>query len=153
MPARVERYFPFPLAALVATVAAAVVFGLGRVPNSNALPAATMTFGVVVAGFTATQRNMLLGMRGASVLRFLSRTGYYIDVLDYLMQCVYAALLVSVISVAGFFLGCNGLLWKVWMVAMTFTVSLVLSMILRNEILMARIIKCFMEDPSDTTVR
>ena len=120
MPARVERYFPFVIAAIVAIGIAIIVFGFGKVQNSNTLPAATMTFGIVVAGFTATQRNMLLGMRSSSVLRFLSRTGYYIDVLDYLMQCVYSALLVSAISVVGFFVGSNALLWEMWMVAISF---------------------------------
>ena len=150
MSARFERYFPFLLAAIVAVGMAVLVFGFGKFPNSSALPAATTTLGVVVAGFTATQRNMLLGMRGSSVLRFLSRTGYYINVLDYLMQCLYSALLVSAISIMGFFVDCNTLLWKIWMVAISFTVTLVLIMIWRNEILMARIIKRFMEDSENS---
>ena len=93
MSARFERYFPFFLAVVVGISAGIATFGFGIVPDSKAVPAATMTFGIVVAGFTATQRNMLLGMRGASILRFLSRTGFYIGVLDNLMQCVYSALL------------------------------------------------------------
>lgn len=150
MPARIERYFPFFIAAIVGISVGIFTFGFGRVPDSKALPAVTMTFGIVVAGFTATQRNMLLGMRGASVLRFLSKTGYYIDVLDYLMQCVYSALLISALSVVGFFLGCDTLLWNAWIVVMTFAVTLVLAMIWRNEMLMSRIIKRFMENPDNT---
>ena len=150
MPAIVERYLPFLLATVVAVSVAFVVIGFGEIRHSSALPAATMTFGIVVAGFTATQRNMLLGMRNSSVLRFLSRTGYYIEVLYYLMQCVYSALLVSAISVVGFFVGCNALPWRMWIVTISFAVALVLIMIWRNEILMARIIRRFLEEPENT---
>ena len=150
MPAKFERYFPFLFATIVAVGVAVLAFGFGRCPYSSALPAATTTFGIVVAGFTATQRNMLLGMRSSSVLRFLSRTGYYIDVLDYLMQCLYSALLVSAISVIVFFVDYNSAVWNIWIIIMSFAVSLVLFMIWRNEILMARIIKRFIEDSENT---
>ena len=150
MPSRVERYSPFLLAAIASVVVSIVVFRCGNVLESLTLPAATMTFGIVIAGFTATQRNMLLGMRGSSVLRFLSRTGYYIDVLNYLMQGIYTALFVSAISVVGFFVNSNPLIWKIWIITVSFAVTLVLVIIGRNEILMGRIIKRFLEDPDST---
>ena len=146
MPAKLERNLPLLVSIIVVIVITILVFGFGKVYKPNALPAATLTFGIVVAGFTATQRNMLLGMRGSSVLQFLSRTGYYVDVLDYLMQCVYSALLVSAISGVGFFVDSHPLLWKIWIIAISSTVAFVLIAILRNEILMARIIKRFLED-------
>ena len=105
-----------------------------------------MTFGVVVAGFAATQRNMLLGMRGSSVLKFAVRTGFHDSVLAYLMHCVYAGLAVSVVSVVGFFINSNPLYWSVWFALLIGSIALVIALILRNEILMVRIVKRFMED-------
>ncbi len=147
--ARMEKAFPFLLAALAAGAAALPVFycGLDTIPQY--LPAGTMTLGVVVAGFAATQRNMLLGMRGSTVLRFALRTGYHNDVLAYLMHCVYAGLFTSVVSLAGFFLGKNALLWSLWLIVLTFSIALALALIWRNEILMLRIVKRFMEDEGD----
>lgn len=150
MSAKIERRLPFVIAILMAGVATVVVssYEIGSLPKS--LPAGTMTFGIVVAGFAATQRNMLLGMRGSTVLRFALRTGFHNDVLTYLMHCVYAGLVVSVVSVAGFFLNDHTLLaWKIWLVAIVFCISLVLVVIARNEILMARIVQRFMEDPDN----
>ena len=147
MHARVERYYPFAVAVIIAISTASVVFWVYTPQVSKALPAGTMTFGVVVAGFSATQRNMLLAMRGASVLRFMLRTGYHHDVLEYLMHCVYAALAVSLISLVGFFLGDCELAWKIWLIAIACFVTLVLALVLRNEILMFRIVKHFLEDP------
>ncbi len=83
MSGAVERYGPYLLAAFAA--AATAVFASGSEPFPQAPAAGTMTFGVVVAGFTATQRNMLLGMGGARVLRFAGHTGYCQNVLRYLM--------------------------------------------------------------------
>ena len=59
-PAVWEKGWPVLLAVCVvaATATLAVVLDVGPLPV--AVPAATMTFGVVVAGFAATQRNMLL---------------------------------------------------------------------------------------------
>ena len=151
MSAKTERLLPFLSATIVAAGAAIVVFnyGAGAVPKS--LPAGTLTFGIVVAGFAATQRNMLLGMRGSTVLRMALRSGYHHDVLAYLMHCVYAGLFVSAMSVVGFFLGGNGLLWHLWLIVLTFATVLVLGLVLRNEILMVRIVKRFMEDQGHRT--
>ena len=151
MPSILERYVPFALAAIVALAVAAVVFSSGKIRYSYAIPAAAMTFGIVVAGFSATQRNMLLGMRGSSVLRFLSRTMYYNDVLNYFMQGVYTSLLVSAISVVGFFVDSNPLIWKIWIVMFSYSVTQVLLIIGRNEILMGRIIRRFLEDSNNDT--
>ena len=145
MSAKTERLFPFLPATIADALAAVVVFNCdaGAVPKS--LPAGTLTFGIVVAGFAATQRNMLLGMRGSTMLRIALRSGYHHDILAYLMHCVYAGLFVSAMSMLGFFLVGISLLWDLWLIALTFAVTLVIVLILRNEILMVRIVKRFME--------
>ena len=149
MSARTERVFPFCVAAIVAALAAIAVFTGAFGPVSQALPAGTMTFGIVVAGFAATQRNMLLGMRGSTVLRVALRTGYHHDILAYLMHCVYAGISVSAVSAVGFFVGGNALTWNIWAVLLAFTVGLVLALIVSNELLMARVVKRFLEDPGN----
>lgn len=146
MSAKSEKLLPL-LIALILGVAAGIVAYICEIqPFPKALSAGTMTFGIVVAGFAATQRNMLLGMRGSSVLKFAVRTGFHDSVLAYLMHCVYAGLVVSVVSVAGFFINSNPLYWSVWFAFLIGSIALVIALILRNEILMARIVKRFMED-------
>ena len=146
MSARSEKLLPL-LIALILGVATGIVAYIYEIqPFPKALSAGTMTFGVVVAGFAATQRNMLLGMRGSSVLKFAVRTGFHDSVLAYLMHCVYAGLAVSVVSVVGFFITSNPLYWSVWFALLIGSIALVIALILRNEILMVRIVKRFMED-------
>ena len=65
------------------------------------------------------------------------------------MQCVYSALLVSIVSLVGFFIGDNVMAWKVWTVVVTSAIVLVLTMMFRNEILMSRVIKRFVEDSTE----
>ncbi len=151
MSARTERYLPLLIAIIAVAVAAFVTFTCEIGPLSKSLAAGAMTFGIVVAGFAATQRNMLLGMSGSSVLRFAVRTGLHNHVLAYLMHCVYAGLFVSLVSVTGFFLGNNALLWSLWLIILTGSIALVLALMMRNEIMIVRIVKRFMEEQNPRT--
>ena len=151
MSAKTERYLPPLIAITVGAVAAVLAFTCEIGPLPKPLAAGTMTFGIVVAGFAATQRNMLLGMSGSSVLRFAVRTGFHNDVLAYLMHCVYAGLFVSAVSITGFFLGDNAMLWSIWLAVLTGAIVLVLGLMLRNEIMIVRIIKRFLEDQNPRT--
>lgn len=54
MSAKAERLLPFGLAALAAASAAAVIFTGEVISAPKALPAGTLTFGIVAAGFAAT---------------------------------------------------------------------------------------------------
>lgn len=146
MSAKSERLLPLLIALILGVATGAIAYIYEIQPFPKALSAGTMTFGVVVAGFAATQRNMLLGMRGSSVLKFAVRTGFHDSVLAYLMHCVYAGLAVSVVSVVGFFINSNPLYWSVWFALLIGSIALVIALILRNEILMVRIVKRFMED-------
>ena len=143
-----EKILPVLIAVLAALAAAAIAYICKIKPLPTAFSAGTMTFGIVVAGFAATQRNMLLGMRGSSVLKFAVNTGFHNSVLQYLMHCVYAGLIVSAVSVIGFFINGNGnsLLWLAWFAILVGSIVLVIGLILRNELLMVRIVKRFMED-------
>lgn len=146
MSAKSEKLLPLLIALILGAVTGAIAYIYEIQPFPKTLSAGTMTFGVVVAGFAATQRNMLLGMRGSSVLKFAVRTGFHDSVLAYLMHCVYAGLGVSVVSVVGFFVNSNPLYWSVWFAFLIGSIALVIALILRNEILMVRIVKRFMED-------
>ena len=148
-PANIRRYYPFFAASVVAVIATVAVFMCRIGPLPKALPAGTLTFGIVVAGFAAAHRNMLLGMRGSDVLRILASSGYSDDVLDYLRHSVNAGLVVSVVSGIGFFLGDSALLWKLWSVAMIFLVALVILLLHRNESLMSLVVKRFINQETD----
>ncbi len=138
---KIERYGPYLLATLAAGTLACFASEIESFPRT--LAAGSMTLGVVVAGFTATQRNMLLGMGGARVLRFAVKTGYYKNVLRYLGECVYVGLIVTVVSAV-----CVLVSWYTWLKLGLWggSVVLVLALIARNEWLMFLIIKRFMEE-------
>jgi len=152
MTRRIEHAFPFAVAALAgfAALPAALcdVLPEERVPAY--LPAGTITLGLIVAGFTATQRNMLLGMGGSKVLRFAAKTGYYRDVLAYLARCIYAGLALTVVSMArplaeGY--------WPAaaWVALWIASLALMLTQLLLNEILMTRIVKRFIEQENKSS--
>lgn len=141
-----EKILPVLIAVLAALAAAAIAYICKIKPLPTAFSAGTMTFGIVVAGFAATQRNMLLGMRGSSVLKFAVNTGFHNSVLQYLMHCVYAGLVVSAVSVIGFFINGNSMLWLAWFAILVGSIVLVIGLVLRNELLMVQIVKRFMED-------
>ena len=156
MSAKFERRIPVVVAIVVAIVAAAVAYLCDIDPPPKPLAAGTMTFGIVVAGFAATQRNMLLGMVGSKVLRFAVRTGFHHDVLAYLMHCVYAGLAVAVASVIGFFLDDETTfgpfsLWEVWLVILVGLIVWVIVLMFRNELMMRRIVERFVEEQPNNT--
>ena len=145
-PARVERYWPFAVAVVVTTLVGIGVWQFRVKPLPVSVPAATMTFGIVVSGFVATQRNMLLTMGGANVLRYAVRTGFYKDVLAYLAECIGTGLLVTGISITGFFLDRSILGWSIWLSLLSGAASLVVCLMVRNEILVFRMIQRFLEE-------
>ena len=116
-------------------------------PPSRSVPAALMTFGIVAAGFAATQRNMLLPMAGSGTIRFAVRTGYYLDIIAYLTDALLSGLLVTVVAVSGLFLPNDcALAWRVWFPCVVAAVGLVVLFMLRNEILMVRVVKRYMRE-------
>ena len=145
-PARCQRLWPLLAAAVVIGVTAFAIARCELGPFPIALPAATMTFGIVASGFVATQRNMLLGMRGAEVLRFAAKTGFYEDVLAYLMDCIQAGLVVTALSLAGIFLSTYSHLSVVWLPLLAGGITLVVCLVFRNERLMGRIVHRFLEE-------
>ena len=153
--ARFQRIWPLFLASAV-TVGAGVAVALCRTnPPPIAMPAATLTFGIVVSGFVATQRNMFLTMSGAQVLRFAVRSKYHLDVLAYLRDCIRGGLLVTTISPVGFFLGKNEVLWWIWLPLMAGALTLAVCLVVRNEVLMNQVAALFLEEqnPADGSER
>ena len=107
-----------------------------------------MALGLIVAGFTATQRNMLLGMGGSKVLRYAATTGFYKEILKYLAHCISAGLFVTLVSMVGIFISRSGWAWPLWLALWVGSIILVVAFLVRNELLMARIFARFMEEQS-----
>ena len=101
---------------------------------------------MVIAGFTATQRNQFLAMRGSKILRLASNAGYHSDVLSYLAQCIYGALALSVVSLLGFFVSSPSLTWSVWQIVWGGACAWTAMSLVRNEILMSRIFARLLEE-------
>ena len=145
----IERWHPCVLAVLSAAIAAAFA---NRVPHFPvAVAAGTMTLGVVVAGFTATQRNMLLSMGGSRIMRFAVKSGRYEDVLAYLKHCIWWGLTATAVSIARFFvdecvLAKHDWAWTLWLAACIGVLVGVLASIVRNERLMFIVIGQFIRE-------
>ena len=135
------------LAALGLSLWALFTWDVNNLPAT--VPAGSMTFGIVVSGFVATQRNMLLTMTGAEVLLFAVRTGLYKDVIGYLMDCIRVSLLLVALSCAGLFISTYkpDPPWaEVWLCIMASHISLIAWLIIRNEKLVARIVMRYLEE-------
>ena len=144
---KVERYWPVVLAAIAAIVTGAVLYSYELRAIPRAIPAGIMTFGIVVAGFAATQRNMLLTLGGTEVLNRLRTTKHGHDVLDYLMHCVYSGVGLSVVAVLGLlFSDDSALFCWLWLILITFFIALILGSVVRNEVIMKRVVKHFIVD-------
>ena len=142
----VEKLWPFGAAVVAGVATAFVEPPTEGEPLARYVSAGTMALGLIVAGFTATQRNMLLGMGGAKVLRYAATTGYYKDVLGYLAQCIYAGLIVTLASMIGIFIDNCCWVWPLWLALWVGSIVLVVALLIRNEWLMARIFTRFMEE-------
>jgi len=143
MSRRGERLLPIIVAFLVGVPSGIY---MDYEPDFEYIIAATIPLGLIVAGFTETQRNMLLSMSGSKVLRFAANSGYYEDILGYLSDCVYAGLFATVVSVTGIFLGENEFLNSVWLATWVGSISLMVAVLARNQILMHRVFTRFMEE-------
>ena len=146
MSRRIERNCPI-LLAIFAGVAIALLETDPIGVFSKSVAVGMMTLGIIVAGFAATQRNVLLGLSGSTVLRFIADTGYYHDVLDYFAHCQYVALLMVGISGTRLFIESFSMLgWQLWVGSWMTIFVLMLALMVRNEILMYRIVKRFIEN-------
>ena len=144
-PGKLERRVPF-VAAVLAGIGTGVFTWQWNVSSSIAIPAATLTFGIVVSGFVATQRNLLLTMGGSRLVRYAVNNGLYKDVLNYLAQCIWAGLSVTFLSILGMLLCNYPTAWSFWLPIQLGGVVLVICLIVRNETLMFRILKRYWEE-------
>ena len=145
-PGRRERFGPVIVAGVVSIIGFVALYLLEFCIAPKALPAATLTFGVVVAGFSATQRNMLLGMGGSRVIRFLVDNKLQNRALGYLMECVCAGIATTVTAAVGFFLGAPGIHHTIWLAVVVGLIAWVVGAIIRNELAMKVISKHYIEE-------
>ena len=147
---QIEKFGPFIIAAVV-FIAAAVYVEISDTTNfPEALPLSTMTFGIVVVGFAATQRNMMIGMGGSRVMQFIIRNRQQDRVLGYFMHCVSAGLAVTIVSMAGFFVdGFPRIVCIMWLSLLISLVALIITLIGRNEWVMRVVTKRYLEEGND----
>ena len=152
IPRCVETYLPCAVSFVTAGSTLAFAQKLPSVPAE--LAAATMTLGVVIAGFTATQRNMLVGMKGLPLFKTIARTGHHQDLILYLKQCVWSSVTLVVVSTTRFFLDdAPPEFVQVWGVIWFGTFAFVIASAVRNERLMFQVIGKFLKrhgDPPDS---
>ena len=135
-----EIYGPSELSLSLAGVGICIP-DLPQIPETLAL--GTLTFGVVVAGFTATQRNMLIGMRALKVLTDAAKANYDRDILLYLRQCVWASMVLVIVSATRFFLTpCppHSIPMQVWTFFWVGLFVFVITTMIRNEYMMYLIV-------------
>ena len=112
-----------------------------------------MVFGIVAAGFSAVHRNAVMTMRGSEVMDFAFKTGFIVETMEYPMDCLYAGLLLALAAALGFAFGLDpvdGVLelttHSLWFGFVMGCIAVVIAFTLRNEILMTRMVKRFIEE-------
>ncbi len=143
MSRRGERLWPLAVAFVAGGLSGVY---LDHIPSLEHMATATMALGLIVAGFTETQRNMFLSMSGSKVLRFAATSGYYKDILNYLADCVYAGLFATLVSLIGIFLGDRGMWQSIWAAFWIGSILLMILVLVRNQWLMHRVFTRFMEE-------
>ena len=145
---RVETHFPCAVSLGTVGVASICVRHLPCVPEP--LATATITLGVVVAGFTATQRNMLVGMKGLPLFNTIAKTGHDADLTLYLKQCLWSCIALILVSGTRFFLeDLPPVLTPIWTIVWFGTFAFVIASTCRNERFMFRIIGKFLSGHKD----
>ena len=144
----VETHFPSAVSLGTVGIASICVRNLPSVPEP--LATATLTLGVVVAGFTATQRNMLVGMKGLPLCRTIARTGHDADLTLYLKQCLWSCVALILVSGTRFFLDDLPCVFTpIWTIVWFGTFAFVITSTCRNERFMFRIIGNFLSSHRD----
>ena len=113
-----------------------------RVP----LFASSMTFGVVLAGFSATQRNMMFTMRNSRVIVRAKQINQLEPILKYLSRTTHVGILLTLFSFVGFFVGDHSELVRIWMVGIGALVFFSIALLTRSELVMALLLRRFMEE-------
>lgn len=135
------------LSAIVGAVSTLVVtwlIGVTTVPAP--LIATAATFGVVLAGFSATQRNMLFPIRSSRVIRRAIEINQMDRILSYLSRSSYVGIVITLYSFIGFFIGEHFLVVRAWMAVLIALVLFALACLARNEAVMSLIVKRYMEE-------
>ena len=143
---RVEKYGPIAFAVLggVCSLTLALLAGMSSIPT--AMIATTMTFGIVMAGFSATQRNMLFSLRGSRVIRHAIEINQINRVLSYLAVNPFVGLGLTLYSFLGFLTVDEPIAVRVWVTVLGALVFFALACLTRNEIVMYLILKRYMEE-------
>lgn len=131
----------------VSTLVVTWLLGLTTVPSP--LLATAATFGVVLAGLSAIQRNMLFPIRSSRVIRRAIEINQMDRILSYLSKSSYIGVVISLYSFVGFFVGDNLIVVRVWTAVLGGLVLFALACLTRNEVVMSLILKRFLEERSD----
>lgn len=128
----------------VSTLVVTWLLGLTTVPSP--LLATAATFGVVLAGLSAIQRNVLFPIRSSRVIRRAIEINQMDRILSYLSKSSYIGVVISLYSFVGFFIGDHFFFVRVWMAVLVALVFFALACLARNEAVMSLIMKRYMEE-------
>lgn len=135
------------ISAIVGGVLTLVVAWLIGVTTAPApLIATAATFGVVLAGFSATQRNTLFPIRSSRVIRRAIQINQMDRILSYLSKGSYVGIVITLYSFTGFFIGEHFLVVRAWIAVLIALVFFALACLARNEMVMSLIMKRYMEE-------
>ena len=94
---------------------------------------------------------MLQGMNGARILQRAAKAGYHKDMLLYLEECLFVALVVTVVSIMRFIVDGYVPWWLMWS-AWGGLVGLLLAMIMRNAWVLFYVFERFTEEQKTSRV-
>lgn len=146
---RLEKYGPSLSAILGGIASLTITWTSGMTTVPTTLIATAATFGIVMAGFSATQRNMLFSMRGSRVIRRAIEINQMDRVLSYLSKSSYVGIGLTLFSFAGFFVSDHIIVVLAWMTVLGALVLLAVAFLVRNEVVASLILKRYLEERTD----
>lgn len=144
----IEKYAPYVITVIGGGLALSVSWWLDIEAIPDALIAGTMTLGIVIAGFSATQRNMLFSMRQSRVIRRAIKINQMDHVWSYVSRTLFGGIVLTVISFIGFFINDNVVIVRIWITVLSALVCWTISYLALNEIIMTIISKRYIEEHS-----
>lgn len=98
---RMERYWPFALAAISGAISFRLKVQLPA--DEKEFLAAALSLGAVLTGFIATAQAILMALPSDSVIARIRSAGYLEDLTRYISHALNGTMLFSVLSLLGFF--------------------------------------------------
>jgi hypothetical protein len=102
---QIETWWPYALGALAAA-GSLPFFSFWYPSKPNELVQSALTIGAISVGFLANMKAILFSVEKTRIVEDLKASGYWNDLIDYLMDAIHVSLLLVLFGAVGFLFDC-----------------------------------------------